>query len=46
METGAKEGGCNNRFPECSDTAYEVVKNVAPSVGVPQNLNAAAINNL
>ncbi|GBL78870.1 hypothetical protein AVEN_48855-1 [Araneus ventricosus] len=45
MESG-KEGGCSAKFPECSDSAYGVVKSIAPSVGVPQNINAEAVNSL
>lgn len=46
METGRREGGCKQRFPQCGDAAYEVVKNVAPSVGVPQGINSETVNKL
>lgn len=44
MESG-KEGGCSDKFPQCSDSAYSVVKSIAPTVGVPQ-INAEAVNSL
>ncbi|XP_035207389.1 serine/threonine-protein phosphatase 1 regulatory subunit 10-like [Stegodyphus dumicola] len=46
MEAGKREGGCSGRFPQCGDAAYEIVKNVAPSVGVPQNINSDMVNQL
>lgn len=46
MESGRHDGGCDNKFHQCSDAAYEIVKNVAPSVGVPQNINSEAVNRL
>ncbi|XP_015917709.2 uncharacterized protein [Parasteatoda tepidariorum] len=44
MERGKKDGQCSVKFPECGDVSYEVVKNVAPSVSLPQNVNPADIN--
>ncbi|XP_042910145.1 uncharacterized PE-PGRS family protein PE_PGRS10-like [Parasteatoda tepidariorum] len=44
MERGKQEGQCNVKFPECGDVSYEVVKNIAPSVSLPQNVNPADIN--
>ncbi|GFY39250.1 uncharacterized protein TNIN_10311 [Trichonephila inaurata madagascariensis] len=46
LENGRNEGGCDKKFLQCPDSAYEVVKSVAPSVGVPQHLNSAAVNDL
>ncbi|GFR29744.1 uncharacterized protein TNCT_699491 [Trichonephila clavata] len=46
LENGRNEGGCDTKFLQCPDSAYEVVKSVAPSVGVPQHLNSAAVNDL
>ncbi|CAL1276433.1 unnamed protein product [Larinioides sclopetarius] len=45
MESG-KEGGCSAKFSQCNDGAYSVVKSIAPTVGVPQNINAEAVNSL
>ncbi|GFX36313.1 uncharacterized protein TNCV_4932261 [Trichonephila clavipes] len=46
LENGRNEGGCDKKFLQCPDSAYEVVKSVAPSVGVPQHLNSAVVNDL
>lgn len=46
MQSGKREGGCEKKFPQCGNAAYEIVKNVAPTVGVPQNINSEAVNRL
>ncbi|KAF8790967.1 hypothetical protein HNY73_005906 [Argiope bruennichi] len=45
MESG-KEGGCSAKFPQCGDMAYGIVKSIAPTVGIPQDINLEAVNNL